>query len=172
MAIRRNENGTYTVTSKKQAVEAIEAMTALQESIDELLQEHGITEMMEDATELKKAATNYCVSKKVETLPLSAGHATLITASYDRRVVATQAEADLINESSVDRKIVPLRKILAKKFRDKKQLKEIWNRVTVRVVNVPALEEVVQEGILDVDEISPAYHEKQKAPYLRIFKDA
>jgi hypothetical protein len=34
-----------------------------------------------------------------------------------------------------------------------------------------AIEEVIAEGILTVDEISPSFVEREKKPYVRIFED-
>lgn len=172
MALKMNPNGTYEVKSLKDAKQALEGMMALDAEIRELMEEHGISEMMQDATEMKKAAQAYCVAKGIERVEMGDVHFTLVKQAYDSRFIAT--EADLTGEEPVDRKVVPLRQIIRKKFGPfgkGKKASEIWKRITKPVVVKEALDEVVAEGLLSVDDISPSFVEKQKAPYLRKFEN-
>lgn len=163
--LKANENGTYTITSKDGAIKALKMMQERSEEAQALMQEQGITELMQEATELKKAATAYCVAKGISQLDMEDSYATLREDGYDRRWIATRKE--LADVSAPDG-AVPLYEIIRRGFTNIEG-KEIWKRITKRVVDPEALQEVVDEGILSEDEIAPAFVEKKKAPYLRIY---
>jgi hypothetical protein len=166
VAVKANDNGTYSIQTKKDAEKALRMMVELQEEVSALNKEHGITELMRDAAELKKAATAFCVAKGITKLDVGDQYALLRQDGYDRRWIGTREEARELGTAEA----TPLRVILKEIFhgRDDK-FKEIWMRVTKRVVDPDALQEVVDEGVLDEDEIAPAFVEKQKAPYLRLY---
>lgn len=174
MALKRTDNGQYIIKSKKELKAAMNLFQTLKAEIEQIREEHGLPEMEVDAVELKKAATAYMVQAGIEQVDIDGGaHATLVRQSYDSRFVATKAdleELDLSEFNTADRKVKPLRTIIFKKF-PKGEAKEIWNRVTRRVVNKAAIEEVVAEGLLTVDEIAPSFIEKSKTPYLRVFEE-
>jgi hypothetical protein len=183
MALKQLSNGTYEIRNMKDAVAALNLFQTLTEEIDELMQEHGITEMMQDSVELKKSVTKWAVDTKTERIDYEGHHAALISQNYDARFIGTKDEIptdrnELYRIGAVDehgrevRKIVPLRTILKRKFKkNPAKVKELWSRVTVRVVDKEAVEEIISEGILSVDEIAPCFVEKVKAPYLRSFED-
>jgi hypothetical protein len=172
VGVRANDNHTYTVKTKADAVKALKMMQERSEEAQELMREHGISELMQEATELKKAATAFCVAKGIDKLDLGDSYAALREDGYDRRWVARKTDlGDLGNPEGA----IPLYDILKSKFlRGKKKqpskFKEIWNRITKRVVDPDALQEVIDEGLLDEDEIAAAFVEKKKAPYLRIYE--
>jgi hypothetical protein len=173
MALKMLSNGQYQVRSLKEAQEALLGMRNLEAEIKELMDEHGITEMMQDATEMKKAATAYAVENNLDQIQCKGFHATLIQQSYGTQFLATDED---VREAQVDtdRPLKSLRSILRKKFgpltKGSRSL-EIWKRVTKPVIDKAALDDVVSEGLLNVKEITPAFVEKKKAPYLRVFED-
>jgi hypothetical protein len=172
MGLKMLSNGQYEVKTLKDAKAALEGMVALEAEISELMKEHGIDEMMQDAAEMKRAAQAFCAAKEIDRVDLDGCHFTLIKQAYDSRFIAT--DDDLNGAEPADRKIVPLRKIIRKKFGPfgkGKKSSEIWKRITKPTVVKEALDEVVAEGLLTVDEIAPSFVEKQKAPYLRRFND-
>lgn len=172
MSLKMLANGQYEVKTLKQAKEALQGMRNLQAEIEEMMKESGISEMMEDATEMKRAATAYAVSNKLERIDCNGFHATLIEQSYDTHFLAT--DEDVREAEPQGRQLKSLRSILRKKFgpmtKGSKSL-EIWKRVTKPVVDKTALEEVVAEGELTAKELTPSFVEKKKAPYLRVFED-
>lgn len=173
MALKMLSNGQYQVRTLKEAQEALQGMKNLQAEIEELMKEHGIDEMMQDATEMKKAATAYAVKNKLEQIKCKGFHATLIEQSYDTHFLAVDEDVREA-QPTVDRPLKSVKAILRKKFgpmtKGSKSL-DIWKRVTKPVVDKAALDEVVGEGLLTVKEITPAFIEKKKAPYLRLFDD-
>jgi len=183
MALKQLSNGTYVIRNMKDAVAALNLFQTLDEEITELMQENGITEMMQDAVELKKAVTKWAVETGTERIDYDNHHASLISQNYDAKFIGTTAEIprtreELYRVGAVDehgreiREIVPLRTILKRKFKkNPAKVKELWKRVTVRVVNKEAVEELISEGILTVDEVAPCFVEKSKSPYLRSFED-
>lgn len=165
MALKTNKNGSYTVTTKADAVKALKMMQERQEEVMRLQAEAGITELMQEATELKKAATAYVVANGIEKLDLGDHYATLRQDGYARQWIATKDDLEKLDAPTG---AIPLRTIL-KKSLTPENFKEVWNRVTKRVVDADALQEAVDEGILDEEEIAPAFVEKTKAPYLRLY---
>lgn len=169
MAIQRLGNGQYEVKTLKQAKEALLAARELSDAIAELQREHGITEMMDDATEMKKAATRWAAEHDMARIELGGGvYALLRRDKYGGQWVATSD--DLAADIPTD--VVPLRDILEAKFSKRpKTLKEMWLRITKRAVDVDALTREVADGNLTAEEIAPAYFEKEKAPFLRVYGD-
>jgi hypothetical protein len=167
VAVKALKNGQYKISSKADAVKALKMMQERSEEAQELMRENGITELMQEAAELKKAATAYCVDNGITKLDMGDSYASLREDAYDRRWIAT---IDDFADMGTPAGAIPLRTILRDRWRKKPdKLKEIWNRVTKRVVDPDALQEVIDEGLLDEDEISAAFVEKTKAPYLRIY---
>jgi hypothetical protein len=171
MAVKALKNGQYKISSKADAVKALKMMQERSDEAQELMRENGITELMQEAAELKKAATAYCVANGITKLDMDDSYASLREDAYDRRWIARKID---LGELENPRGAVPLYDILKDKFvRGRKKqpakFKEIWNRVTKRVVDPDALQEVIDEGLLDEDEIAAAFVEKTKAPYLRIY---
>jgi hypothetical protein len=167
MAVKSNINGTYTISTKADVVKALKMMQERKEEAESLMREHGIQELMQEATELKKAATAYCVAKGISNVDMGDSYAQLREDGYDRRWIGTRAE---LAEMDAPEGAVPLRTILQRKFGGKSDtFKETWNRITKRVIDKDSLQEVIDEGVLDEDEIAPAFVEKKKAPYLRVY---
>lgn len=162
--LKANENGTYTITNKEGAIKALGMMQERSEEAIQLSKEYGITDLQREAAELKKAATAFCVAKGIEKLDLGDSYASLRQDGYDRRWIATKDELAEVDAPDA----VPLRTILKREF-STGQFKEIWNRITRRVVDPDALQEAIDEGILNEEEIAPAFVEKKKSPYLRIY---
>lgn len=170
MALKRLQNGQYEVKTLKQAQEALKTMGELNASISELMEEHGITEMMADAAEMKKAATHWAANTDTARIDLGNGrkgepYALLRRDKYGGTWLAT--DDDITNEAPP--KAVSLQWILRKKYRDKTTRSEIWNRITKRSVNQDGLKRVIDEGLLSDSEIAPAFYEKEKAPFLIVY---
>jgi hypothetical protein len=173
VALKSNKNGTYTVTAKEDAVKALKLMAERQEAAQALMKKHKITELMQEATELKKAATEFCVAKGIEKLDLGDSYAGLREDGYDRRWIVDKGELVQFQLAGAAN-VIDLKTILKKKFAKKgvsvtAEFKEVWKRITKRVVDPDALQEAIDDGTLDEDEIAPAFVEKKKAPYLRIY---
>lgn len=167
MPLKRKTNGTFSVSNESQAKEALKTVLELKHEIKRLEEEHGITEMMDDSSELKKAATRWAVESNTQAIDLGGGvYARLRQDKYGGTWVTTDDDLDGAPVSAV-----PLLKILRKKFPNKTLRSEIWNRVTKRTVDPDKLNRVVEEGILTAEEVAPAFYEKDKAPFLMIYGD-
>lgn len=163
VALKSRNNGTYTISTKADAEKALRMMVELQDEIMALNKEHGITELMRDAAELKKAATAFAVAKGITKLDVGDKYAALREDGYDRRWIGTQDE---LKDMDAPAGATPLRTILKNGHAD---WKEIWMQITKRVVDSDKLQEAIDEGVLDEDEISAAFVEKKKSPYLRLY---
>lgn len=148
------------VKTKDDAVAALGASVELKEIAEALMQEHGITEMLEAAEALKKKATDYATSKGIKKLDLPDGRwGTVITSVYEHVWVGTKAD---MPESAPDG-TRPLKSLVSK---------EVWMKITKRVPDPEKIDEAVSEGLVTHDQIAPAHFEKMKAPYIRVFGDS
>jgi hypothetical protein len=142
---------------KTDAVEALAEATRLKEEAEALMQEHGITEMLEAAEELKKKATAFAASKGIDQLDLPDGrYGKLIQAVGERIWVGTKKDIP----EGAGAKIKPLKSLVSK---------EVWMKITKRVPDPELIEQAVSDGAVTLDEIEPAYFEKMRAPYIRVF---
>ena len=93
MALKRNKNGQYVLTSKKQVISALTLMAELSDEIAALMQKHEIQEMQQDAVELKKAADRYMIDKGINALDLGDGRlAKVVHSAHDRHWVLLDEE--------------------------------------------------------------------------------
>jgi hypothetical protein len=164
--LKRLDNGRYEVKNMKQAKEALEGVRRLNGEISELMKEHGINDLMEDVTEMKKAATYWADSNDIDVIKLDGARAQLRKDKYGGTWVSTGQDLD-----GAPLTAVPLLEILRRKIKNATERREIWQRITKRVVDPERLEQAVKEGTLTADEIAPAYYEKEKAAYLRIYEE-
>jgi hypothetical protein len=154
--IRKNTDNAK-VKTKDDAVAALEASVELKEIAEALMQEHGITEMLEAAEELKKKVTKYATSKSIDKLDLPDGrYGRLITSVHERLWVGTKADMP----ADAGNKVKPLKSLVPK---------EVWMKITKRVPDPEKIDEAVSEGLISHDQIEAAYFEKMKAPYIRVF---
>jgi hypothetical protein len=173
MALKQKADGTFEIRDEDEAVRALVMMTRIADEITEIEKEHGIDEMRQDAIELKKAATDFCISQGFERLDLPDGRwATLVESTQERTFVSTRDEMDENTPSYV----VPLDEIVGDrtvsiKRGGKIRKLKLWNLLTRRVVDREKIEMAVGRNWLTVDEIAPSYYEKHRRPYLRIFGD-
>ena len=153
----KKKSGGANVKTKADAIAALEISVRLKEEAEALMQEHGITEMLEAAEALKKKATAFAASKNIDKLDLPDGrYGKLITAVHERVWVGTKGD---IPEGAPD-KITPLKSLVPK---------EVWMKITKRVPDPERIDEAVSEGLITHDQIAPAYFEKMRAPFLRVF---
>ena len=158
MALNRNGAGQYIIKTKAEAARALVMMHNLQDEIAEIQKKHGIDEMMQDATELKKAATAFLDSKGIDSLEIKevGKVAKLIRAVNKKLWIGTKADMP----DDVDKSVVkPLRSLVDK---------EVWMQITTRIPDPAKIDEAVAEGVITAKQIAPAYVETFKAPYLGI----
>ena len=172
MALKVTEDGFIVIKSKKDAKAALTKFQNLKQERDELYEESGMKDMEEELVSLKAAVTKFMADNEVEQIQCEGFHATLITGYHGGHWVATPDE--LADEPEG---INALSSIIEKKFKSKisdkgSKARKVWLRITKRVVDHEAVEAAVADGTLKVKEIAPAWSEKEKAPYVRVFEDA
>ena len=170
MALKRLKNGQFQVRNVQEAKEALIGSENLKAEVETLMREHGISEMMEDASEMKKAATAWAANTDTQRIDLGTGrqgepYALLRKDKYGGKWIASSDDLDADTPAGA----IPLIYILRQKFKNKTERSEIWNRVTKRSVDVDSLNRVVQEGVLSAEDIAPAFYEKEKAPFLIVY---
>jgi hypothetical protein len=154
----------------------LDAAHTLQTEIAEVKKETGLDDMEKDLASFKAALRDFMLAKDKDHIEGDGFHGTLVKGSGGSRWIAD--EDDLTPE--LDERCKPLKQIIMEKFGvntlqgksdEVRKARRLWNRVTRRVVDPEAIEEAVSEKLLDVDEISPAWIEIERKPYLRIFED-
>lgn len=174
MALKVHDNGFVEITSKKDALDALVKFRELQEAIREIREENDLDEMEKDAAAYKVAAQKFLVDSEIDHIEGDGWHGTIVKGAASSHWIAT--EDDIPEDVVGERDVMPLQQIIEEKTNSKisekgSKARKLWNKMTRRVIDPAAIEELVQEGKLKVDEISPAWYETQRAPYLRIFED-
>lgn len=171
-----HDNGFIEITNKKDAKEALQAAKNLQDEITTVKAETGLDELEKDLTAYKGGLTQFMVRTEMESVEGKGFHGTLVKGSGGSRWITTD---DDITESDPER-CKSLKSIIMEKFgvsslkgKDRRvvEARRLFNQITKRVADPEAIEIAVEEKQLTVDEISPAWVELSRAPYLRIFED-
>jgi hypothetical protein len=151
MKLKRNVNGTYTIKSKAEAEEALRLLEEIEEEI---------SPKMIQATELKKAATQYAVDKKLDVIQLDGCYYRQINRAT-RFWVGTDDDVPdgLTNVKS-------LQSLVKGK---KANGKPLWQLITKRVPDPEKISEAVGKGWVEETEIQEAFVEKPQRPFLQRF---
>lgn len=148
--------GRLTVSNMSQAIQALERMEAIEAQVEPL---------MKEAVELKKAATEYAVEKKVDVIQLGDHYYRQINRS-NRFWVATPDDMP----PGAPKKAKSLKEITKGiKVTVKGKKVALWNLITKRVPDPVAIDQAVTKGWIDEDEINKAYLEKPQNPFLQKF---
>jgi hypothetical protein len=171
-------------TPQTEAAKLLTTITELQITIAIARSKAGLDDLEARLDEAKSSLTALMAANGLEQVEGAKHHATLIRQNYSSAFLATKDDIPTdrdellsigaISEDGSVRKLVSLRTIIRKKygpFKKGSKSSEIWKRITKPVVLPDAVEEVVAEGLLSIKEITPAFIEKQKKPYVRIFED-
>jgi len=151
------------ITSEEAARAALAEYRALKGEAERLMVEHGITAKLEEADALKKAATEWAVKNDKAVINLEGGlYFRLRRDKYGGQWIAT--DDDLTAEMPAT--AMSIRRILRLKFPNEETRRDIWNRITRRVIDPEKLKRVIAEGELTAEEVAPAFVEKEKAPFL------
>lgn len=127
------------ITTKREAIAALERMEEIQRQIEPLMAEQVM---------LKKNATAYAAAKKVDVLQLDDVYFRLITR------VNKAWDVDLLKEITADVKV---------------RGKSLFLKVTKRVPDTEAIERAVKSKWITEEEISAAFVEKPQQPFLQKF---
>lgn len=157
------------ISDEDRAKEAVEALDGLQNRLATLRMTSGIDALEARIDKYKVALVNYCVDNKRETVNLDDGrYARIISAAFDKRVITTERELSELEPEGATLPTKTLWNVVSELF-DENERAEIWNRITRPVADIAALDELVAEGKLTVDDLAPTYYERKKSPYVRIF---
>ena len=138
---------TATAISIKSLADATQAL----ERVDEIQAE--IDPLMREATELKKAATEFCVRKKVDVVQLD-GH-------YYRHIQRYNRTWDSDALYGLVRGL---------KVKVKGKTTPLWQILTKRVPDPERINEAVGKGYITMDAIEAAFVEKAQSPFLQKFQ--
>lgn len=167
-----HDNGFIEITNAKDAKEALQNAKNLQDEIAEVKAESGLDDLEKDLIAYKAALRDFMVRAKMDHVEGPGFHGTLVKGAAGSRWITDE---DDISDTDPAR-CKSLKQIIEEKFGEsvkrKGPARRAWLKITKRVADPEAIEEAVNEKLLDVDEISPAWVEISRAPYLRIFDDA
>ena len=173
MALKILNSGYIEIKTKKDAVEALTRFHNLKAEIDAVKEESGLNELEKDATAYKAALQSFMTDKELDSLQGEGFHGTLVKSFGDPRWIAD------VNDLSGDEAttVVPLAEVIEAKFKSKiatkgSQARKVWMKMTKRVIDPEAIDDLVNDGTLDADEISSSFVEAPRQPYLRVFNDA
>lgn len=165
-------NGYIEIKTKKDAKEALQNAKNLQDEIAEVKKETGLDDLEKDLTAYKAALRDFMVRNEMEAVEGEGFHGTLVKGSGGSRWLTD--DDDLTGDEP--NRCRTLKLIIEEKFGEsvkrKGAARRAWLKVTRRVADPEKIEAAVAEGVLDVDEISDAWIEIERKPYLRIFEDA
>lgn len=153
MALKRTKSGKFTIKTKAEAQEALQRVVEIEEQISPL---------MNEATALKQAATEYAVGKKLDVIQLDGVYFRQIT-RYNRFWIGT--EEDLPAQAEMRSGVKSLQSIV--KGMKMPNGKPLWQFVTKRVPDPDRISEAVGMGWVTEDEVAPAFVEKPQKPFLQ-----
>lgn len=142
MALKRNENGTFTIMNEKDLEQASTLFAELDAEIKRITEEYELTEMQSDVLELQRAAADYAARKRRPDIEFGG-----------REWAVVQRHTRSWNGEK-------LRKLVKDKA--------IWLRITKQTPDPDAIDEAISEGVLHENDISEAYEEKPQRPYLKL----
>ena len=159
MALKKNKDGTFQIKTMADATEAVMRAAEYKEEIREI---------MNETTELARAAAYYLNEKGIEQVELPDGSTVNVVQRHSRSWVATDDEIPegLAGVAESLRSICGDR-TFTRKVRGKNKTVKLWNFITKRVPDPAKIDQAVGLGMLTEDEIAPALIEKPQAPYLQ-----
>jgi len=157
-----------TIKTEKDARAALNRMREIKHQIEEILEAEGVNDLQAEADALKTAATDWAVTEDQDVIDLGQGvYARLRRDKYGGRWIT---DGDDLLADDVPVTVVPLKAILKKKYKDEpNDFKRVWYAITRRVADPTRLEKAVAEGTLTESEISGAFFEKDKKPFLQVY---
>lgn len=166
MALKRAKNGQYVIKDKDEALRALKMMESLAEEIEEIRQANDIPEMEMDCVELKKAVTAWARDHGVQKIEMPEGHYYGLREDVNQRMWFATKD-DIPDEANFPTGWKPQSALSILKKKYPKNYKELFKRITKRVIDPVKLDEAVGEGVIDLEDLRPAYHETYKSPYMR-----
>jgi hypothetical protein len=152
MAVRAKKKG----LSKRQAEALAVKLGILQDEIAEIERQSGLLDKREQVKVMRSSLTAYMVETDTSRIEAGPGkHARLIEATAERVWIAEDDDVPVDPPG-------------------KRSLKSIFDKATFlmltkRVADPEKILEAVEEGLVATEDLAPAYYERMKAPYIRVF---
>lgn len=136
----------------------ISALDDFKDEVAKLMRKRKLDTVEYQLKEKKAALTNFMAKENVTRLDMGElGYVNCITATAEHVWVTTSKD----KPDDAPEGVRSLKSILSK---------ELFKRVTKRVVDVVALDELVQEGEINEDDIAPAHFVRTRSPYIKFEK--
>lgn len=143
----------------KRVVELSDEIKAWNEDVKAWEKRDGIDKLRAEIPILNQRLLNFMQAKKMTKLDLEEdGYVNFVQATSEHVWISTT------NEIPVDapKGAKSLRKILGK---------DLWLRVTRRVVDPKRIEELIDEGEITEEQVAPAHFTRKRAPYIRFGRE-
>jgi len=142
MALKREDNGTYTIRTQAEAEEAIGLRQELKADIQDAEQ---------DATEISKALLRFLQDSELDELEVPGFRAKIIQRNYPKW------------------NGLKLRRLLKKRFAAD-EWQGWWRSLTTRIPDQEKINEAVAAGEIEMEDIEAAYEDNPGQPFLEVRK--
>jgi hypothetical protein len=155
MTIRVLKTRAQALAAAKEWVDAAEQVKEFNAEVEKLAKKRGITEVRASIPILNERIKNYMQGANMTKLDLGEdGYINFIQATGEHVWVSTKADIP----DDAPRTVKSLRTVLGK---------ELWMRVTRRVVDPKAIERLIEEGEITEKQVAAAHYTRKRAPYIR-----
>jgi len=143
--------------TKEEAAKALAKSVKLKEKADNLMAEHGIKEIQAEAETLKNAVTEFCISKKIDKLPLTGG-------KFYGRMIKSGVRFWATTKDDIPEGVKgkPLKSLVSK---------EVFRAITKRVADPDKIQDAIDDGLITGNDIADAYVEKMRKPHIRVYEE-
>lgn len=140
----------------QRVIEISDQVKAFNEEVEKLAAKRGISEMRQEIPILNGRILNFMQKQGMTRLDLGEdfGYVNFIQATGEHVWVSTTADIP----ENAPKGVKSLRKLLGK---------ELWLKVTKRVVDPKKIEALIEDGEITEDQVAPAHFTRKRAPYIR-----
>lgn len=144
--------------TKAEAIKALVQADKLEREAKEMEIQYGISERRNKAKVIKSEVAHFFAAKGITAVELPTGATGRLIQSVQERVwVGTKEDMPV----DAPEGLKPLKSLVSK---------EIWMKLTRRRPDPEKIDQAVADGLVTIDEIQPAYYERMRAGYIRIFE--
>lgn len=155
-AMRKINTKAQALAAAKEWVDAAEQVKEFNAEVAKLAHKRGIDTIQSSIPVLNERLKNYMQKEGMTKLDLgdTYGYVNFIQATGEHVWVSTKADIP----DDAPRTVKSLRTVLGK---------ELWMRVTKRVVDPKAIERLVEEGEITEKQVAMSHYTRKRAPYIR-----
>jgi hypothetical protein len=170
--LKVHENGFIEISSEEAATEALSRFRNLKAEIEEVRKESGLADLEKDAVAYSAAVRDFMIKHALDQLQGDGFHGTLVKGFMEARWVTDERDLSGDEPAYVETlQVLIERKCKSKISKPGSKARKLWLSLTRRVADPQLIEDAVGRGDVVVDEISAAWYERPRQPYLRVYED-